>query len=512
VLRLIAVSLCVATQLCGAPSAPPANDGNTWPTLSGDLQRSGFYPRFPDGPLELAWRKELWRELISPRAQVIVAEDHAFIGTCSGRIIAWDATSGEEKWSVQTGGVITHSPTVADGVVFCGSTDRTLRALDARTGKERWSFSASEGISVSPVVWRERVLFGDRAGTFFALNSGDGSLAWKIETAGRILTSASISADGEWVVFGSEAMHLYCASVANGAVRWKSRKLPGLSLRDYAPVIVGELVFVTTNPVKDFHTILTQHQEMLIARTGFTGKDTRYIPGTAEDVRAEQDAIETFLRAHPDEQTFHALRMGDGAEPWIAPILYTGGLHNPPTLPCVDRATGELFVQLRSAYGSWDGGGEVRPLTCFGRLDPATGRVTLVEHSYRSNEPGRPAGAKDVPWGTFAYIGDETQALSCAPGRLFSNHQGNLGMLDLVTGRVTNLFGRRDSYGGFYGAANFGWEDKGGLEKAAAAGQPFGLVNEWHGPARAIASVANGRIYYNVGSQILCLVPRSEKR
>jgi hypothetical protein len=79
-------------------------------------------------------------------------------------------------------------------------------------------------------------------------------------------------------------------------------------------------------------------------------------------------------------------------------------------------------------------------------------------------------------------------------------------MLDLGTGRVTNLFGRRDSYAGFYGPANFGWEEKGGLEKAAAAHQPYGLVNEWHGPARSIASVADGRVYYNTGSQILCFV------
>jgi hypothetical protein len=300
--------------------------------------------------------------------------------------------------------------------------------------------------------------------------------------------------------------------VTDGALRWKSDKLQGLSVRDYAPVIAGDLVFLTTNPVKDFHTILTQHQEMLIKRTGFQGKDPRYISGTAEDLRAEQDAIEKFLRAHPEEQTFYALRIGDGQQPWIAPILYTGGLHNPPTPPCVNRVSGEVFVQLRSAFGSWDGGGEVRPLTCFGRLDLATGRVALVEHSYPPKEPGRPAGAKDLPWGTFAYIGDETQALSCAPRRLFSNHQGNLGALDLGSGQLVNLFGRRDSYAGFYGPANFGWEENGGLEKAKAAGQPYGLVNEWHGPARSIASVANGRVYYNSGSQILCFAPAQNSK
>ena len=106
---------------------------------------------------------------------------------------------------------------------------------------------------------------------------------------------------------------------------------------------------------------------------------------------------------------------------------------------------------------------------------------------------------------TFNMIGDETQVLSCAPGRLFSNHQGYLGMLDLQTGKLANRFGKRDTYGGFYGPGNFGWEDQGGREKANAAGQPFGIINEWHGPARAIVSVANGRVYFATGAQILCL-------
>jgi hypothetical protein len=299
-------------------------------------------------------------------------------------------------------------------------------------------------------------------------------------------------------------MIVRCVRLQEGKVEWEWHKLPGLRIRDYAPVVAGGLIFLTTNPVKDFHTILEEHQRMLIQRTGWTGKDLRYIPGSDEDVAREQEFIVKFLTEHPEERTFHVFRVSDGSEPFVAPILYTGGLHNPPTPPCVNRESGEIFVQLRSAYGTWDGGGEVRPLICFGKLDPGTGKVTLIGHSYASKEPDRPPGAKDTPWGTFAYIGDETQALSCAPGLLLSNHQGNLGLLELATGKLSSAFGKRDSYGGFYGPAAFGWEDKGGLEKAAAANQPYGVVNEWHGPARAIASVADGRVFYHTGAQVLC--------
>jgi hypothetical protein len=349
------VTVCITLLVCLTGLSLLGADSTSWPTLRGDLQRSSFYAHFPQPPLKLVWRKELWRELTGPRAEVIVGDNTAFMGSYAGNLYAWDANTGGEKWVIKTGGAIGHSPAFADGTLYFGSMDRKLRAVDVASGKEKWTFECEEGIWTSPAVHRGLVLFGARDGIFYALNSASGKLAWKFQTAAPILSSASISEDNEGVVFTSEDMHVYCVEVASGKLIWKSRKLAGLTARDYAPVIFHGLAFVTTAPMKDFHTILGQHQEMLVKRTGFTGKDNRYIAGTANDVRAEQDFIVQFLKEHPDEQSFFALRIEDGAEPWIAPILYTGGLHNPFTPPCVNRATGEVFTQVRSAYGTWDG-------------------------------------------------------------------------------------------------------------------------------------------------------------
>lgn len=492
------------TLVFAAPRLAAAGS-DSWPTLHGNLQRQGFYARFPQPPFTLVWRKELHRELTGPRAEVIVGGGLAFMGTYAGRLYAWDADTGVERWVFQTGGPIGHSPAWAEGTLYVGSMDRCLYALDATTGRMKWRFEAAEGIWTSPALSGGRVLFGARDGVFYALDAATGRLAWRFQTGDRILTTAAVSDDGTRVVFASEDMHVYCLAVRDGALLWKSRKLQGLTVRDYFPVLTRGLVLITTTPVKDFHTTLGQHQEMLVRRTGFTGKDPRYIPGTKDDVRREQDFIVDFLKAHPEEQTFYAFRLTDGTEPWIAPILYTGGLHNPLTPPCFNPLTGEVFTQVRSAYGTWDGGREVRPFTGFGKLDLDTGRVELLEHGYPSKEPGRPPGAKDMPWMTFNYIGDETQSLSCAPDLLLCTHQGFIGALDLKTRLTARLYGKRDTYGGFYGPGNFGWENQGGYEKARAVGQPFGLVNEWHGPARAIVSVAGNKVFFPVGSQVLCL-------
>ena len=123
------MNLCriIAWCLCAWPLA--AAEQSSWPTLHGDLQRSGFYAHFPQPPLKLVWRKELWRELTGPRAEVIVSDGLAFMGTYDGAMYAWDADTGEERWILRTGRPIGHSPTVANGVLYFGSMNRKLYAV-----------------------------------------------------------------------------------------------------------------------------------------------------------------------------------------------------------------------------------------------------------------------------------------------------------------------------------------------------------------------------------------------
>ncbi len=506
----IATSVTCQLMAQEEPFPITRNDGTSWPTLHGDLCRSGFYPHFPDGTLKLAWRNSVHRELSGPRCEVIVDSGMAFMGTYAGNMYAWDAETGAACWTFKADGPIGCSGMVVDGTLYFGSLDRCLYAVKIDDGTLRWKSMATAGIWTSPVVHAGRVMFGDRSGTFRVLSTADGRRLWDCSTGDRILTTAVLTPDGRRVIFGSEDMHLYCHDVVTGELLWTSRKLPGLSLRDYSPVVVGSLVLVTTNPVLGFHETLDKHQRFLLQRVGHSTDESeyRYVAGTPSDVVDEQDAIVRYLRSHPSEQTFFAFDVENGREPWIAPLLYTAGLHNPPTPPCYDPTTNATYTLVRSAFTTWDGGSEVRPLTGVGQLDLQTGRVALLEHGYSSKNPGRPPGRKDMPWGTFNTIGDETQSLSCSPRYLFSNHQGYLGAFQFADRSCAKLFGKRDTYGGFFGPGVFGYEDQGGLEKARQADEPYGIVNEWHGPAKSIASVVGPRVYYSVGSQVLCFEGR----
>jgi hypothetical protein len=496
--------MCLVSAGWGAGEVLP-NDGKSWPTLRGEVTRSGFYPEFPAGPLEVVWRKELHEELTGPRAEVIVSEGVAMMGTYRGNLYGWDARSGEERWVVRTGGAIGHSPAVAEGVVYFAGMDGRLRAVRVEDGSGLWERELGAGCWVAPLVHAGRVHVGLRDGRVQTYSAADGELLWEGRTGARIAAPASMDGSGARVIVSSEDMHVYCFDAATGEEMWKSARLAGTSLRDYAPLVVGGLVMVGSSPVRDFHAVLDAHQELLLKQAGAGGLDEqRYVAVSEGAVEREQQAILEYLRKHPEEKTFHAMRLEDGREPWVAPVLYAGGLHNPPSPPCHDPRTGEVFVLVRSAYTVWDGGSEVRPLTGVGKLNLVTGRVELVEHGHASRDAGRPAGRKDMPWEGFNLIGDETQTLSCSPEWLFSNHQGYLGGMNRASGLTMNFLGKRDTYGGFYGPGSFGWESESGREKAAAAGVPYGIRNEWHGPARAGAAVAEGRVYFNIGSQVIC--------
>ncbi|MBN2131676.1 MAG: hypothetical protein JW741_19410, partial [Sedimentisphaerales bacterium] len=215
--------------------------------------------------------------------------------------------------------------------------------------------------------------------------------------------------------------------------------------------------------------------------------------------RAEQDAVVAYLREHPYDQCFYALDLENGTEPWIAPVFYTAGLHNPPTPPAFHPETGALYTFCRSALTYYVRG--VRRYNALGRIDRETGRLDFTW----------PERDDERSWYAFPMIGDETQALSLMGETLVGNHQGMLGGLDLETGRAFAIWAGRDTYGGIFGPGAV----EGGFDRARALAQEgylTGMPNEWHGPDRSICAVAAGRLFWVVGSQVVCLggpeVPR----
>lgn len=481
--------------------------GDVWPTLHNDYQRSGYTDEVVEGPYERKWFRDFHGEMIASRVEAIVAEGRCFVGTFAGNMYAIDVTDGSTRWGFKAAGPIGYSPCYEKGRVYFGADegfDRgSLYCLRASDGTLLWKCRTEAGIWTSPACDGERVYVGDRGGTFYAIGALSSEIVWTYKTGYMILTPASFSEDMTKIIFASEDMHVYCLD-RGGKLLWKSKKLAGLSLRDHGPTIWKELAIIRTNPADGFHTVMGLDGQML-------KKTQEQVPVGADDEilfdkwgdllmketparrKAEKEAVVEYLRQKPEYHTLHALGLEDGEREWISQVLFTTGLHNPPTPPAFNPHTGRLFTFYRTAMTNYQRG--IRRYSAIGEVNRRTG---LIDMSWP--ETIHP----DKDFYGFPMIGDETQALSIMGDVLISNHQGELCGVDLRTMKMHPIWRGRDTYGGIFGpgAVEGTFE---GAERLAGQGYLTGMPNEWHGPDRSIVAIAAGRMFWVVGSQVVCL-------
>jgi outer membrane protein assembly factor BamB len=478
---------------------------STWPTLHNDYQRSGYTEEVVRGPYERKWYRDFHDEMISTRVEAIVAEGKCFVGTLAGNMYALDVKTGRTAWKFEAKGPIGASPCYRSGKLYFGADEGfntgNLYCVDANSGEQLWHYEAGAGIWTSPACDGRKVYFGDRAGVCHSVWLSDGGMAWRFATDGMILKPASLSVDAKRVIIGSENMHVYCLD-AWGVAMWTSPKLHGLSMRDQGPTIWLGLAVVRTSPADSFHTVLDRNGQLLKKIQQSIPMDANdkvlldkwndvLMHPTARRRAAEQERIIEYLKTNPYDQTFYAFNLADGTQPWIAPVLYTAGLHNPPTPPTFNPDTGDLYTFCRSALTYYLGG--VRRYNALGRLDRVTGRFDFY---WPETDDGNQNG--------LALIGDETQALSLMDDILISTHQGVLAGLNLDSKEVVTFWRGRDTYGGIFGPGAVPGSFEGARE-LAEQGYLTGMPNEWHGPDRSIVAIAEGRMFWVVGSQVVCL-------
>jgi alcohol dehydrogenase (cytochrome c) len=71
-----------------------------------------------------------------------------------GQLVAFDAATGQKKWVVKApspfmGGVLS----TAGGLVFTGTPEGEFKAYNADTGEDLWTYQTGSGISGSPIAF-----------------------------------------------------------------------------------------------------------------------------------------------------------------------------------------------------------------------------------------------------------------------------------------------------------------------------------------------------------------------
>ena len=165
-----------------------------------------------------------------------------FVTAYNRRVYSFDAWSGRLKWettafsedaqvrvllgvrslvsrrSWSEGGYYA-TPAVAYGRLYVGVIDGVFSAFDARTGEHRWSRPLDGAIYGSAAVWNERVFVGTTDGAFYALSAGDGRVLWKRDLDGKILGSPTVTNGRVYVsTTARETVVLYART---GALDWR---------------------------------------------------------------------------------------------------------------------------------------------------------------------------------------------------------------------------------------------------------------------------------------------------
>jgi alcohol dehydrogenase (cytochrome c) len=108
--------------------------------------------------------------------------------------VAWDPVAKKKLWEVnfktpQWAGMLS----TATGVLFTGTQTGQFKAYDAKTGKELWSFQTGSGITGLPIAWehqgRQYITTTSGAATVYGALGGDTQLA-NVPAGGSVWTFA----------------------------------------------------------------------------------------------------------------------------------------------------------------------------------------------------------------------------------------------------------------------------------------------------------------------------------
>lgn len=274
-----------------------------------------------------------------------VTDGIVYFGSFDRTLYAVDTATGLEKWNVTTDGAVVSSPAVVNGVVYFGSFDRNLYAVEAATGAERWRFPTGSYISSSPAVVNGIVYIGSDDDHIHAVDALTGRERWAYATESDVYSSPAV-ADGI-VYVGSYDKNLYAIDAGTGKQRWLFRT------RSYihsSPAVFGGMVFFGSN------------DKNLYAVNAATGTE-QWRFATGGPVTSSPAVYNGVVYVGSQDTNLYAIDTVTGKERWrfatgnlitSSPavsdnIVYIGSLDG--NLYAVDAGTGKQLWQFKTGDG-----------------------------------------------------------------------------------------------------------------------------------------------------------------
>ncbi len=216
-----------------------------WAMFHSDPAHTGFTDAKAPSSNSLLWNAPTGGSVSS---SPVVADGIVLAGSSDTFLYALNESSGGVLWRFKTGGAITGSPAVHNGVVYLGSQDQTIYAVELRTGLLKWSSGQIAPISSSLTVVDGMVLFGTqysasaRTARILSLNSTSGATVWSFNWAASITSSPA--ADQGRVFVGTSNGWVLAFDEFSGRSLWQYQA--GTSPVS-SPAVQADYVYVSTS-------------------------------------------------------------------------------------------------------------------------------------------------------------------------------------------------------------------------------------------------------------------------
>ena len=113
------------------------------------------------------------------------------------------------------------TPAVAYNRLYAGVIDGVFSAFDATTGEHRWSRKLSGAIYGSAALWNETAYVGTTSGTFYALSALTGHTRWQVDLGGKILGSPTVTNGRVYV--STTSRETFALDAKTGVIEWQYR-------------------------------------------------------------------------------------------------------------------------------------------------------------------------------------------------------------------------------------------------------------------------------------------------
>jgi len=184
----------------------------------------------------------------SGRASETASTSSPSTTTTTSTLVAIDLTTQERVWTVPLPEVSHTGVLLIGQTAIVGTDDGQITAVDASTGEQRWSVDVGDHVLAPMAGTDELVLASVRpenqgSPSLVALRASDGSEVWRYQPSGTVLDLGGPSVAGDLVYLVASDDSVRAVGVADGVERWASQLYTPTG--GSPPAVSGDGVFVT---------------------------------------------------------------------------------------------------------------------------------------------------------------------------------------------------------------------------------------------------------------------------